>query len=95
MAHWNHRVVKEKYDNGEEYYSIRECHYNDDGSIYAYSAEARPAYGETLEDLRWTLEHMLKSLDAPVLIDGEVKFVDPYKNEDFEEGTYEEDDEEE
>ena len=82
MPYWNHRVVKEKYLNREELFSIRECHYNDDGTIYGYSKEARPAWGETIEELRWTLEHMLACLDKPILIDGEVKFVDPCEDDD-------------
>ena len=70
MPYWNYRVVKEK-----GYYTIREVHYNDDGSIYAYSSEPRPAFGESIEELKETLEWMLKSLEKPVLIDGKVKFV--------------------
>lgn len=76
MSYWNHRVLQSKDGHGEEYYTIREVHYNDDGTIYAYSKDPRPAYGDTIEELRETLQWMLDCLDKPVLIEGEVKFVD-------------------
>ena len=76
MSHWNHRVVRED-DKvfGGYYYTIRETFYNDKGEICAYTEEATGVGGESIEDLRELLGWMLKSLDTPVLIDGEVETV--------------------
>ena len=76
MSHWNHRVVKQVLDDGTDWFSVREVFYNDDNSIYAYTEEPVDISGETIEGLREYLNWCLKSLDIPVLIDGEVKFVD-------------------
>jgi hypothetical protein len=78
MSHWNHRVVKAKYEDGTEYFSVRETHYNDDGSIYGYIVGPSTGYGETLESLKEYCAWMLKACDLPVLVDGEVEFVDHY-----------------
>ena len=70
MSHWNHRIIKLKAQDGAELvdnYAVHEVYYNDDGTIYAYTNNPVRAYGDTLEELRETLNHMLKSLDAPVL----------------------------
>lgn len=77
MSHWNHRVVKEILKGGEEWYTIREVFYNDDDTIYAYTDDAIDISGESIDDLRKYLQWCLKSLDDPVLVDGEVEFVEP------------------
>ena len=74
--HWNHRVIKAVDNNGEESYSVREVFYNNDGTIYAYDSDPVDLTGETMEDLKQYLDWCYKSLDTPVLIDGEVIFVD-------------------
>lgn len=76
MGHWNHRVVKETLQDGSSWYTVREVFYNDDNSIYAYTEDAMDASAENLDDLREYLEWMMKALDQPILIDGEVEFVD-------------------
>jgi len=76
MGHWNHRVVKETPPNGEEWYSVREVFYNDDGTIYAYTTTPVGIAGESVEALREYCQWVLNSLDKPVLVDGEVIFVD-------------------
>jgi len=77
MTHWNHRVVK-KYYPKDDYteFSIKEVYYNDDDSIYAYMENPCKVTGESLESLRQFLQRCLKSLDQPVLVDGEIVFVD-------------------
>ena len=77
MSHWNHRVVKEVLDGGDDWLTIREVFYNDDDTIYAYTESAVDISGESIGELREYLQWCLKSLDDPILIDGEVKFVEP------------------
>lgn len=80
MSHWNNRVFKKfvKYPEsmsdvgegglgGEWTFSIRETYYNDNGDITMYSDEPRPAFGETLDGLKWSLERMLEACDKEVL----------------------------
>ena len=76
MLHWDHRVVKETLDNGEVWYSVREVYYNKDGSIFGYTDEPVGVVGESVDEIREELEMTLKCLDNPVLVDGEVEFVD-------------------
>lgn len=78
MSHWNHRVLKQKI-NGEDFYSVREVFYNDDGSIYAYTANPVEISGESIEDIRQYCQWILNCLDTPVLVDGEVEFVEKYE----------------
>lgn len=75
MSHWNHRVIKETI-HGEDVYSVREVFYNDDDSIMAYTLEPVDIVGESIDALREYLQWCLNCLDKPVLIDGEVTFVD-------------------
>ncbi len=39
MSHWNHRVIKKIYEDGEEEYGIHEVFYNTDGTIFGYTQE--------------------------------------------------------
>lgn len=75
MSHWNHRVLKEVL-NGEDWYSIREVFYNDDGSIYAYTKEPIDIAGSSIDEIREYLQWCMDCLDKDILIDGEVEFVD-------------------
>jgi len=75
MSHWNHRVLKEKL-NGEDWYSVREVFYNDDGSIYSYTVEPVDISGESIADLKEYTQWILDCLDKDILIDGEVIFED-------------------
>ena len=75
MSYWNHRVVKKTYPSGETLFSVRETHYNDDGTIYAYTIDPSDLECESVEALREYLLWCLKSLDKPVLVDSEIKFV--------------------
>jgi tetrahydromethanopterin S-methyltransferase subunit H len=75
MSHWNLRVVKQVQPDGSEWYTVREVHYNDDDSIYAYTVDAVGVAGESIEELRQYVQWILDCLDKPVLVDGEVEFV--------------------
>lgn len=74
MSHWNHRVFKEVFDDGEEQYSVREVFYNDDGGIYAHMETPVDIAAESIDALREYLEWCLKSLDQPILEVGKVEF---------------------
>ncbi len=77
MSHWNHRVVKKTYENGEEAFGIHEVFYNEDGTIYSYTKDPVDASCESLEALREYIQWMTDCLDKEILVDGEVEFVDP------------------
>lgn len=77
MAHWNHRVVKQKLEDGTEWFSVREVFYNDDGSIFAYTEEPVDISGESTEELKQYTQWILDCLDKDILVDGEVTFIDP------------------
>ena len=65
---WNHTVMRRKILNPvtkeiEIFYSIHEL-FGTEG----YTKESVDlGYLESVEDLRWTLEQMLKALDAPIM----------------------------
>lgn len=74
--YWNHRVVQYRNDlDGDPYYEIVECHYNDDGGIVGYT-EGVSVGGDSVAELYESLEYMKRALDKPVLVDGEVIFED-------------------
>lgn len=66
VAHWNHRVVKRTdRASGETWYGIHECYYDPVG----WTEEPIAVVGESLDDLKWTLEKMMLALDSPVIED--------------------------
>jgi hypothetical protein len=70
MSHWNHRVIKSSHlEAGEmiDYYAIHEVFYNDDGTIYSYTQNPVDVGGDNINELRETLERMLRCLDNPIL----------------------------
>jgi hypothetical protein len=74
MATWQHRVVRTIHTTGdctEEFYSIHEVHAgldsDDPNIINAVTEHPVAPSGESLSSLRWVLNKMLESLDAPVL----------------------------
>lgn len=74
MMHWNHRVIRHEYD-GETWYSVHEVYYRGE---HAESCTAEPVRvsGDTLDELRCQLQHMLAALDRPVLDAFEVEPTD-------------------
>lgn len=82
MSHWNHRVMKRKLESGD-FYGIHEVFYNEDGSIWSYTVDPIEVVGESIDELKQTLEWMLKCLDNPILVDGEFDYTT--KSEDIDE----------
>ena len=69
MSHWNHRVMLHRTEH-ETYMAIHEVYYKEDGQPDGWTSEPRAAIGygdNALDDLRETLERMLRCLDKPVL----------------------------
>lgn len=70
---WNHRVVRHRHVSGwgdPYFYVVHEVHYEidaDSEEIVAWSEEGRAPQGDTLEDLKVTLERYLAALAKPVL----------------------------
>jgi hypothetical protein len=67
MSHWNHRVVKRTFEGGEVIYAIHEAYYDDNKKVWAITEEGVDAHGETMEELKQSLEWMQKALEAPIL----------------------------
>ena len=64
---WNHRIMRHKgADAGDDYYSIHEVHYRD-GRPVGYTEHGVDVGGNSVEELRVTLERMLRCLALPVL----------------------------
>ena len=61
---WNHRVISRE---GQEELAIHEVSYDKNGKPNMVTNDAVGIYGETVGELRETLERMLKSLEAPKL----------------------------
>jgi len=75
MGYWNHRAVKKIDYFGEPYYEIHEVYYNDDHTIYAMTVNPISLYGESLEDLKVTLERMMRCIENPILDERTIVFV--------------------
>jgi hypothetical protein len=79
VSHWNHRVIRlpvvdAAADEPKEFFTVAETHYDDEGVPYGYGdPEHNPLHSDSLEDLRATLERMLKALTAPVLSDDDMR----------------------
>jgi hypothetical protein len=70
MSHWNHRVVKRTYPapSNETLYQIHEAYYGLAGDkLPSITVEPAEVVGESIEELRDTLQRMLRALDNPVL----------------------------
>lgn len=74
---WNHRVLAHEH-NKEIYLMIHEVYYNDDLKPIGYTERAVGIGGEDLKSIRWTLKHMRKCLEKPILWAGD-KWPKEYK----------------
>lgn len=76
---WNHRVfnIKEQ-NNGENLFEVRETYYDQNKVIG--SCDLR-VMGETLEELKWIAEQIIKSIDEPVLEPTENNHVNDIAND--------------
>ena len=64
---WNHRVIKTVADSGEVTYAIHEVYHREVG-YKGWTANPVPAAEDSLEELKVTLERMLRACDKPVLV---------------------------
>ena len=78
MGHWNHRVVRRVYPAHivstvelpeEVEYGVYEAYYElgDEAGAVSITTNPTDVVGESVADLRVTLQRMLRALDAPVL----------------------------
>ena len=65
---WSHRAMKR--NNGE--FAIVETYFDEEGNIEGWTVDNIAPVGDDLDELRWTLEEMLKACDKPVLIEEEL-----------------------
>lgn len=63
---WNHRVMRSKDADGDDFYAIHEVHYEDD-KPRLFTLDPVPVSGNSIEELRSTLERMLSCVTTPVL----------------------------
>ena len=64
---WDYRVVRStEEEEGNEWYSIQEVYYDDEGNPAAQSIDLQ-VEGDTITGMRTQLEEMLKALDGTVL----------------------------
>ena len=64
---WDYRVVRrESEDGSDEWYSVQEIYYDEDGTPMAQTMDLMVEQ-DTITGMRTQLESMLKSLDEPVL----------------------------
>jgi len=63
---WNYRILKTK-DGEDDWYQIHEVYYDKDGKIKGWTENGATVAGNTLVELRDSLEMMLKSLDKEIL----------------------------
>jgi hypothetical protein len=71
MGHWTHRVIRKVY-NGEDYFSIHEVFYDlSEKDTVGWTENPVEVAGESIEDLRVTLQRMLACLDKPVIEDND------------------------
>lgn len=72
---WSYRVVRSTDPNtGETACRIYEVYYNDQEEISAITQDPVIPFGETLEELKRDLEHMLEDINRPVLEAGRIEF---------------------
>ena len=69
---WDYRVVrKESVDGSDEWYSIQEIYYDDDGQPMAQTIDLI-IEGDTITEMRTQLERMINCLGQPVLDESDI-----------------------
>lgn len=75
MGHWNHRVIRRtivEFDEPVEWFGIHETFYGLDGETGpVWTDDATSVEGGSVQQLRETLERMIRALDKPVIIANE------------------------
>jgi hypothetical protein len=64
---WDHRVVR-KIHHGEQSLGIHEVFYDEDAGT-SWTEDPVEVVGDSIEDLRETLERMLSCLEQPIIED--------------------------
>ena len=69
---WDYRVVRKTTEDGsDEWYSVQEIYYDEDGTPMAQTLDLMVEQ-DTITGMRTQLESMLKSLDEPVLDESDI-----------------------
>ena len=72
MSHWNYRIIKKEYpEHNENTYQIHEVHYNDDGTIEAWTENPISPFGVTAGELREDIRYQLNAFRKPILKENE------------------------
>ena len=64
---WNHRVIRRKYDTGEEYFAIHEVYYDASGEPESVTALPVAVFEDSIDDLAITIDRFRECLSKPVL----------------------------
>ena len=71
---WNHRVVKRTYtsEDGkpvyrEVMYGVHEAYYDEKGKVFMITDNPTAPSGDSMEELKESLEYMTKALEHPIL----------------------------
>lgn len=64
---WNHRVIRNRSEGGEEWLALHEVYYNESGEPDMVTQEPIVVIGQDLRELRQTLKRMIKALENPIL----------------------------
>ncbi len=85
---WNIRVVRDRYTDGTEFYSLREVYYDDDGNVTAMTADGgMDIEGETYEDMVEYLSWCVIAVSKPVLDPAELWPDQQERDENVQEST--------
>ena len=60
---WNYRILKSK----DDWYQIHEVYYDKDNNVSGWAENGTTVSGDTIDEIRSSLELMLKSLDKEIL----------------------------
>ena len=78
---WDYRVVRKESENGsDEWYSVQEIYYDDDGTPMAQTIDLQ-VEGDSISEMRKRLEGMIKCLQEPVLDEQDI--IDSASNYDY------------
>ena len=87
---WDYRIVrKESTDGSDEWFSVQEIYYDDDGNPIAQTVDLM-VEGDTITEIRSQLERMIDCLGQPVLDEIQDASVPFPTSDDGVEGTWEE-----
>ena len=72
MSKWDYRVVRKESENGsDEWYSIQEIYYDDDGTPMAQTIDLQ-VEGDSISEMRKRLDGMIKCLKKPILDEDDI-----------------------